>query len=281
MTRTKTKLNLRSSKSIVSKIFINLFIVFMAIFILGPLLWLASRAFVTSWTFPNLLPDGLTLKWWHTVVGDKSLLNAIKNSLIISPIVVILSSIICLPAAYAFARYEFFGRRFFLIGIFAANAFPKIGLFASIATLYYTLNLMGTVLGVIIIQILGTIIYMTWIPAAAFAAVPKNLEEAARDAGASKFRVFRDVTLRMAMPGILVAMVMSFLSSFDESQGTYLVGVPTIYTMPTQMYALVLNYPVQIAAVFSILLTIPSVILISVARKHIIGGQLAEGFQIK
>lgn len=280
MSRTPTKLNLRS-KSIVSKIFINLFIVFMAIFILGPLLWLAARAFVTSWTFPNLLPDGLTLKWWKTVVGDTSLLNAIKNSLIISPIVVILSSIICLPAAYAFARYEFFGRRFFLIGIFAANAFPKIGLFASIATLYYTLNLMGTVVGVVIIQILGTIIYMTWIPAAAFAAVPKNLEEAARDAGASKFRVFRDVTLRMAMPGILVAMVMSFLSSFDESQGTYLVGVPTIYTMPTQMYALVLNYPVQIAAVFSILLTIPSVILISVARKHIIGGQLAEGFQIK
>jgi putative spermidine/putrescine transport system permease protein len=280
MSRTPTKLNLRS-RSLISKIFINIFIIFMAIFILGPLVWLASRAFVTSWTFPNLLPDGFTLKWWQTVIGDTSLLKAIRNSLIISPIVVILSSIICLPAAYAFARYEFFGRRFFLIGIFAANAFPKIGLFASIATLYYTLNLMGTVVGVIIIQILGTIIYMTWIPAAAFAAVPKNLEEAARDAGASKFRVFRDVTLRMAMPGILVAMVMSFLSSFDESQGTYLVGVPTIYTMPTQMYALVLNYPVQIAAVFSILLTIPSVILISVARKHIIGGQLAEGFQIK
>jgi putative spermidine/putrescine transport system permease protein len=47
------------------------------------------------------------------------------------------------------------------------------------------------------------------------------------------------------------------------------------------MYALVLNYPAQIAAVFSILLTIPSIILIGIARKHILGGQLAEGFQIK
>ena len=165
--------------------------------------------------------------------------------------------------------------------MFAANAFPKIGLFAAIATLYYTLNLMGTVLGVIIIQLLGTIIFMTWIPAAAFAAVPQSLEDAARDAGATKFRVFRDITLRLAMPGILVAMVMSFLHAFDEAQGTYLVGVPTIYTMPTLMYALVLNYPAQIAAVFSILLTIPSIILIGIARKHILGGQLAEGFQIK
>ena len=165
--------------------------------------------------------------------------------------------------------------------MFAANSFPKLGLFASIATLFYALNLMGTMVGVIIIQLLGTIIYMTWIPAAAFAAVPKNLEEAARDAGASKFRVFRGITLRMAAPGIFVAMVMSFISAFDEAQGTYLVGAPSFFTMPTEMYALVLTYPVQIAAVFSILLAAPSVLLIGLARKQIIGGQLAEGFQIK
>lgn len=280
MSREKTKLNLQAN-NLLTKAFIFSFIAFMALFILGPLFWLAARAFVTSWTFPRLVPDGWTLEWWRVIIGDESLKDAIRNSLIISPIVVLLSSIICLPAAYAFARYNFFGRKTFLIGMFAANAFPKIGLFASIATLYYTLNLMGTVLGVIIIQLLGTIIFMTWIPAAAFAAVPQSLEDAARDAGASKFRVFRDITLRLAMPGILVGMVMSFLHAFDESQGTYLVGVPTIYTMPTQMYALVLNYPAQIAAVFSILLTIPSVILIGIARKHILGGQLAEGFQIK
>ncbi len=280
MTREKTKLNLRAT-SFVTQIFISLFIGFMALFILGPLFWLAARAFVTGWTFPRLLPDGLTLEWWRVIIGDQSLKDAIKNSLIISPIVVILASIICLPAAYAFARYQFFGRKTFLIGMFAANAFPKIGLFASIATLYYTLNLMGTVVGVVIIQLLGTVIFMTWIPAAAFAAVPPSLEDAARDAGASKFRVFRDITLRLAMPGILVGMVMAFLHAFDEAQGTYLVGAPTIYTMPTQMYALVLNYPAQIAAVFSLLLAVPSVILIGVARKHILGGHLAEGFQIK
>lgn len=280
MLRGNTKLNLQAN-SLITKALISLFILFMAVFILGPLFWLAARAFVTSWTYPNLLPDGLTLQWWRVITGDESLKKAIRNSLIISPIVVLVASIICLPAAYAFARYKFFGRRAFLIGMFAANAFPKIGLFASIATLYYTLNLMGTVVGVVIIQLLGTIIFMTWIPAAAFASVPQSLEDAARDAGASKLRVFRDITFRLALPGILVAMVMSFLHAFDEAQGTYLVGVPTIYTMPTQMYALVLNYPAQIAAVFSILLTIPSVILIGIARKHILGGHLAEGFQIK
>jgi ABC-type maltose transport system permease subunit len=147
MARESNKLNLQAS-SLITRSFILLFIIFMAIFILGPLFWLAARAFVTSWTFPNLLPDGLTLEWWRVITGDESLKKAIRNSLIISPIVVLAASVICLPAAYAFARYKFFGRKTFLIGMFAANAFPKIGLFAAIATLYYTLNLMGTVLGV-------------------------------------------------------------------------------------------------------------------------------------
>ena len=280
LSRKKSRPRAKTS-SIRVKIFLWLFMAFMALFILGPLVWLAIHAFVTNWTYPNLYPDGWTLNWWTRILENSALAKSIRNSLIITPIVVILSMIICLPAAYAAGRLNYVGRKTFLIGMFAANSFPKIGLFASIATLYYALTLMGTIVGVIIIQILGTIIYMTWIPAAAFAAVPRNLEEAARDAGASKFRVFRTITLRLAMPGILVAIVMSFLSSFDEAQGTYLVGAPAIFTMPTEMYSLVQNYPIQVAAVFSLLLAFPSVLLIGLARKHIIGGQLAEGFQIK
>lgn len=273
-------LNLHT-KSIGVKLVLLTFSVFMLLLIVGPLIWLALHAFAVEWLFPSYKPTGWTLDWFRKVFEVPALVTATKNSLIISPIVVLVSAIICLPAAYASARYNYWGRRTFLIAMFASNAFPKIGLFATIATLYYFLNLMGTVVGVIIVQVLGTIIFMTWIPAAAFAAVPKSLEEAARDAGASKFRVFRTITLRMAMPGILVAMVMSFIYAFDEAQGTFLVGAPSIYTMPTSMYAIVETYPVQVTAVFSILLTIPSVLLIGLARKHIIGGQLAEGFQIK
>ena len=273
-------LNLHT-KSFGVKLILLGFSIFMLLLIVGPLIWLALHAFAVEWLYPSYKPTGWTLEWFRRVFEVPTLVSAIKNSLIISPIVVIVSAVICLPAAYASARYNYWGRRTFLIMMFASNSFPKIGLFATIATLYYFLNLMGTYIGVIIVQVLGTIIFMTWIPAAAFAAVPKSLEEAARDAGAGKFRVFRTITLKMAMPGILVAMVMSFIYSFDEAQGTYLVGAPQVYTMPTAMYAIVETYPIQVTAVFSILLTIPSVLLIGLARKHIIGGQLAEGFQIK
>jgi putative spermidine/putrescine transport system permease protein len=188
---------------------------------------------------------------------------------------------VCLPAAYAFSRFDFPGRRFFLVGLFATNAFPKMGLFVSMATIFYGLNLMETTLGIVIVHVIGTVVFMTWIPAAAFSAVPRSLEEAARDAGAGRIRVFLNVTLPMALPGILVAAVMSFLASFDEAQGTYLVGAPSYMTMPTEMYSLVLNYPTQVAAVFAILLSIPSVVLLLLTRKYIMGGQLAEGFQIR
>jgi putative spermidine/putrescine transport system permease protein len=267
--------------SIVRSALVGLFVVLMVVFILGPLLWLGVRAFAGTWTFPNLLPDDWTLRWWQVVINDGALGIAVQNSLFFAPLTVLVSALICLPAAYAFARFDFPGRRFFLISLFATNAFPKMGLFVTLAALFYALNLMNSVLGILVVHVLGTVVFMTWIPAAAFAAVPRNLEEAARDAGASKLRVFTSVTLPMALPGIIVAAVMSFLASFDEAQGTYLVGAPAFMTMPTQMYSLVLNYPTQVAAVFSILLAIPSVALMLAAHKHILGGQLAEGFQIK
>ncbi|HEY9293068.1 MAG TPA: ABC transporter permease subunit [Microlunatus sp.] len=267
--------------AVIRRVLTVIFMAALLTFIIGPLVWLGIRAFATSWTYPNLLPDGWTLDWWQRVLDDPQLFSSIRLSLAFAITTLIVSSLVCLPAAYAFARFEFPGRRVFLIGLFATNAFPKTGLYVALAALFYAFNLMSTFTGVVIVHLLGTVVFMTWIPAAAFAAVPRSLEEAARDAGAGRFRVFFTVTLPLAMPGILVALIMSFLASFDEAQGTYLVGAPVYYTMPTEMYSLVLNYPRQVAAVFSILMSIPSVVLLMLVRRHVMGGQLAEGFQLR
>jgi putative spermidine/putrescine transport system permease protein len=265
----------------VGRLLSALFMLAMAVFILGPLLWLGIRAFATSWTYPSLTPDAWTMQWWGEVFKDPNLLSSVRLSFQFALTTMIVSAVICLPAAYAFSRFEFPGRRIFLVGLFATNAFPKMGLFVALASLFYAFNLMSTFVGVVIVHVLGTLVFMTWIPAAAFAAVPRSYEEAARDAGANRFTVLRKVTLPLALPGITVALIMSFLASFDEAQGTYLVGNPEFITMPTQMYTLVLNYPPQVAAVFSIMLAIPSAVLLLLVRKHVMGGQLAEGFQIR
>jgi putative spermidine/putrescine transport system permease protein len=250
------------------------------VFIFGPLIWLMLWAFAGVWHYPALLPQQWSLSWWRQVFDYPQLARSVVLSFIFAPVVTAVSAVICLPAAYAFARFDVPGRRGLMIMLFSANAFPKIGLYITIATLFYALHLMGTFTGVVLIQLLGTIVFMTWIPTAAFAAVPRALEEAARDVGAGRLRTFFFVTLPLAAPGILVAMVLAFLASLDEAQGTFLVGVPNYVTMPVQMYSLVSDYPPEAAAVFSVLLAIPSVVLLLLVRRHIMGGALARGFQL-
>ena len=85
----------------------------------------------------------------------------------------------------------------------------------------------------------------------------------------------------MAKPGIIVASVFTFLSSLDEAQGTFLVGIPDYKTMPVIMYSIIADYPSTAGAVFSILLTLPSIILLLLARKFVGADAMAAGMKMK
>jgi putative spermidine/putrescine transport system permease protein len=257
-----------------------LFLAALAVFILGPLLSLILWAFAGQWFYPALLPAEFSLKWWPVVFGNRSVVASITNSLLTAPVVTLLSAVICLPAAYAFARFEFPARRALLLSFLTANSFPKIGLYISIATLFYRLNLMTTYWGVVLIQLVGTLLFMIWIPAGTFRGINRSLEEAARDVGASGLRTFFQITLPIAMPGLLVAGLFAFLAAFDEAQGTLIVGSPNYITMPVMMYTLVLNYPQAVGAVFSILLTLPSLVLLLLAQRLLRQGYLAAGYTL-
>lgn len=257
-----------------------LFLAGLAVFILGPLLSLILWAFAGQWFYPALLPEEFSMKWWSVVFGNRSVVDSIKNSLVTAPVVTLLSAVICLPAAYAFARFEFPGRRALLLSFLTANSFPKIGLYISIATLFFQLHLMTTYWGVVLIQLVGTLLFMIWIPAGTFRGINRSLEEAARDVGASGLRTFFQITLPIAMPGLLVAGLFAFLAAFDEAQGTLIVGSPNYITMPVMMYTLVLNYPQPVGAVFSILLTLPSLVLLLLAQRLLRQGYLAAGYTL-
>ncbi len=248
-------------------------------FLLLPLATMVIWAFADVWRYPSLLPQAYSLRWWQWVFANGDVTQAVLYSITTAPVVTLLSALICLPAAYSFSRLEFPGRRFFFISLLAANAFPKFGLYISIATIFFELNLINTFWGVVFIQLINTLVVMVWIPSAGFGSVPRELEEAARDAGAGPLRVFWNITLPIAMPSIIVAGVLAFLAAFDEAQGTLIVGSPRITTMPVLMYTLVANYPEPVGAVFSILLSIPSLVLLLLARRFLIAGYLAAGFR--
>ncbi len=254
-------------------------IVAFAGFLILPLVTLALWAFATKWFYPSILPQELGFKWWGWIAQNADISKAAINSFTIAPTVTLLSALVCLPAAYAFARFRFPLKRVFYISLLASNAFPKLGLYIAIAAVFFQLGLIGTFWGVVLVQMINTLVTMTWIPAAGFASVPRELEEAARDLGASPLRVFFTVTLPVAMPSVIVAAILTFLSSLDEAQATLIVGAPNIVTMPVQMYTLVGNYPEPVGAIFSLLLTAPSVILLLLARRFLLSGYIAAGFK--
>ena len=90
MAKRDNGLNLQSG-SLITRFLIGSFVAFMGVFLLGPLIWLALQAFTTSWTFPNWKPDGWTLIWWRRVFETPSMVEAIRNSFITAPIVVLVS----------------------------------------------------------------------------------------------------------------------------------------------------------------------------------------------
>ncbi|SDN69849.1 putative spermidine/putrescine transport system permease protein [Paenibacillus sp. yr247] len=258
-----------------------LILVVFVIFFLGPLLNLAILAFTGKWSYPDVLPHEWSLKWWTFVFKQEDIAKSISLSFGIATIVTALSIVLCIPAAYAFARIRFPLSRFFLFSFLLTHAFPKMGLYVSIAVLFYKLGLMNTLIGVVLIHMINVLMFMTWIPTAAFRNVHKAQEESARDVGASPFRVFRSITLPMAMPGIIVASIFTFLNSLDEAQGTFLVGIPNYKTMPIVMYSIISDYPAYAGAVFSIILTAPTIILLLAAQRFVSADIMSSGFQLK
>jgi putative spermidine/putrescine transport system permease protein len=256
-----------------------LLVLALSAFLLLPLATMVVWAFANEWRYPGLLPRSYSLKWWGFVFHNGNVTKAMFYSFTTAPVVTLLAAVVCLPAAYSFSRLKFPGRRFLFISLLAANAFPKFGLYISIATLFFRLGLINTFQGVVFVQLINTLVVMTWIPTAGFDAVARELEEAARDAGAGPLRVFWRITLPLAMPAIIVAGILAFLAAFDEAQGTLIVGAPRITTMPVLMYTLVTNYPEPVSAVFSILLSVPSLVLLLIARRFLLAGYLAAGFR--
>lgn len=252
-----------------------------AIFFAGPLVNLLVLAFSEKWSYPAILPEVWGFKWWNFVLAKEDIVSSISLSFLIAAMVTALSIVICIPAAYAFARLQFPLKRMFLFSFLLTHAFPKMGLYVSIAVLFYRIGLMNTLLGVVLIHMINVLMFMTWIPTAAFRNVHRAQEESARDVGATPFRVFRSITLPMAMPGIMVASVFTFLNSLDEAQGTFLVGIPDFKTMPIVMYTIISDFPSSAGAVFSIILTLPTIILLLAAQRLVSADVLASGFQVK
>ena len=228
--------------------------------VFGPLSNLMIWAFTEQWYYPHKLPVTWGLKYWHQVFRPTgNAMESLSTSLIIAVLTVAVCLVISVPAGYALARRNLPWRALIMLAFLLPQAFPSVPVYINIARIFYTFDLVGTVFGVVLVHTMHGLVFSVWIGTAAFASVDRELEEAARNMGASGLRTFFTITLPLAAPGITASAIFVFLESLDEFTGTFFVGVPDITTMPLMLFTASMEGNYQIASITALLLLVPSV----------------------
>jgi putative spermidine/putrescine transport system permease protein len=249
--------------------------------IIGPISTVLLWSFAEQWRYPAVVPTQWGFSYWAETLGRADIRKALPTSLLATLLVTALSALICFPASYAFARLQFRGRQFLLLSYLITNALPRFGLYVSIAVIFFRLNLIGTLRGVVLIQLLNTLLLMIWIPTSAFQGVDRALEEAALDVGASRLRVFFQITLPQVYPALAAALMLTLVGTFYETYGALLIGVPKVLTIPVVMFPLINNQPIpQYGAILSLILFAPSTLLLLFANRLLRGGYLTAGLGV-
>lgn len=249
----------------------------LAFVIFGPLFNMLIWTVAERWYFPHTLPLDYGFGYWGRVFAPRgNALQSLIASISIAFFTVAGSLALAIPAGYALARLKLPLRGLILLAFLLPQAFPNLPVYVNIARLFYEIRLNGTVLGVVLVHVTHGLVYAVWIAAAAFSAVDRDLELAARNLGASGLKAFADVTLPLAAPGLMASAIFVFLESLDEFTGSYFVGAPDVTTLPLLLYSAGSGGNYQIASITALLLLVPSIAFMLVVEKFLRADVLAK-----
>jgi putative spermidine/putrescine transport system permease protein len=249
----------------------------LAFAIFGPLLNLVLWAFAEKWYFPHKLPLEYGVSFWQRVFRPQGhAMESLGTSIAIALFTVATCLAVSIPAGYALARRSLPLRALILLAFLLPQAFPSLAVYINIARIFYSFGLNGTIAGVVLVHTTHGLVFAVWIATAAFAAVDRELEDAARSMGASPLHAFLTVTLPLAAPGIMASAIFVFLESLDEFTGTYFVGVPEVTTLPLLLFTASMEGNYQIASITALVLLVPSVGFMLVIERFLKADVLAK-----
>ena len=242
----------------------------LAFVVLGPLANLVLWAAAEQWYFPHKLPLTYGTKFWEQVFKPRGdALTSLVTSTWIALATVVLSLALAVPAGYALARLKLPWRSAILLTFLLPQAFPSLAVYINIARIFYEFRLNGTMTGVILVHTVHGLVFAVWITAAAFAAVERDLELAARNHGAAGVRPILTLSQPHAPPRHQASAHFVFLESLDEFTGTFFVGVPDVITLPLLMFTASIAGNYQIAAITALVLLVPSVLFMLVIERFL------------
>jgi len=202
-----------------------------------PVYWMASTAFKPGPDMyaatPQLVPLHPTLANFRTVLDDDSFWTAARNTLLATVLTVAVTMIVAFGSAVAVARFQFAGRRSFLLSILIMKMVPSIALVIPIFLTLGKLGLVDGVGGLVVAYLAFALPFAVWALRGFVIGVPRDLEEAAMIDGCTQIQAFRRVTLPLIVPGLVATSIFTMILAWNEYLITYfLISSPNKYTLP-------------------------------------------------
>ena len=205
-------------------------------FVYVPLLFVVLNSLNTSRTF-SWPPTGLTIQWWRTAFSDAGVRDAVRASVLVGLGATAVALVLGTMAAFAVARYRFFGREVVSFVLVLPIALP--GIVTGIA-LNSAFSVGGVPLGYLTVVIghatfCVVVVYNNVL--ARLRRTGTSLEEASMDLGADTFRTFALVTFPQLRSALLAGGLLAFALSFDEIVVTTFTAGPGVQTLPIWIFS--------------------------------------------
>jgi multiple sugar transport system permease protein len=208
----------RLRNSIFFWIALSLFILF-AVF---PVYWMVVTTFKQVNDLYNLSNNPLffhlapTLDQVRYLFEKTNFVVWVENTAEVGLVVVAITLLVCIPAAYALARTRFPGSGSLSIGIFLTYLVPPTLLFLPLSQLVVGLGLVNSKWALALVYPTFTIPFCTWLLIGFFKSVPREITEAARVDGCSRLGAMFRIVLPISVPGILTIVIFAFTLVMQE-----------------------------------------------------------------
>lgn len=223
---------------------------------------------------PSFFPAVLSLENFRGVLGSSALPRAFINSLAVALLTTALSLGVSVPAAYVATQYRRRITTLFLLFALVTRMVPSVSLGVPLFQLLKSLGLLDTVPGLVLAHTSAAVPLALLLMSAFFEGVPKELEDAARMDGCTRFQAFRKIVLPVMAGGIAVTALLTFITSWNEFLYALLLTSEATKTAPIVIaeYNSVYGLAWGAMTAAAVLYSLPVIVVTLALQKQIVGG---------
>ncbi len=229
--------------------------------------------------YPSQIPLGFTLKNIIDSFREVDLVGPLIRSLEVAFMVGGIAIGLSIPAGYGLSKITSRISNKIIILLFLINMMPGLVIAIPISVSFISLHLYNNVVGVALAQELVVLPLTVFIVLGGYRGLPKDLENQARVDGAGFGSTFSRILVPLNRTPIMVAFLLAWMTSWDEFTYAVIIapGAPTYSTFPVTLFNYVSrDLPLESAA-FSLIATLPVILLAAFMMKYLKGTYLSGG----